>query len=95
MEATVLIQWENRPEAQFIWPPLGQYVCLVRFNEDTSDWPNKCWTLVVNCVEVRENGFWEATIRFIADGAPTHYFYPGSRFQLYEVWDVVASGEVI
>jgi hypothetical protein len=72
---------------------------VVHFEDDTTDWPDVAWSLVVDFGELQNRSMDTiATIWFLAHdhpNVPNHLLRPGSRFQLFEGSQVVAKGEVI
>ena len=92
--ANATIKW-MRLESNEAWPPIDKYAGIVRFSNDTNDWPDKCWTMIAKCLSTQDSGWtWTADVWFLADTAPVHFFFPGNCFEFVEIWDTVGEGVI-
>jgi hypothetical protein len=94
------IEWLLPEEGGRKRPPVGpKYSTVVHFEDDTTDWPEVAWSLVVDFNEPQNRSpDVVANIWFLAHdnpNAPNHLLRTGSRFQLFEGSQVVAKGEVL
>jgi hypothetical protein len=96
-KAKAKIWWVPETEGGRKSPPTGpRYVTVVRFAEDTGNFNQEAWSLVVEFPETSNPAReMEAEVSFLVDEAPQHLIYPGSRFDLFEGVRIVARGEVL
>jgi len=74
----------------------SRYVTVARFEREDNKWPNKAWSLIVDFDEpLTQSRCVTAEVRFLAPDAPTHLLTTGSKFELYEGRQCVATGEVL
>lgn len=77
-------------------PPGPRYVTVSRFEEHKDRYPKEAWSLVV---EFSKPPDYQreiiSEVSFLMDAAPHHLLHPGSRFELFEGYKLVAEGEVL
>jgi hypothetical protein len=91
-----LISWIPADQGGRQAPPAGpRYVTVARFEED-EQWPDRAWSLVIEFVKTVDRGRYTlASVRFLAEEAPSHLLHRGSRFTLMEGARRVAKGVVL
>lgn len=91
------IRWLTAAEGGRQDPPTGRrYVAPARIEGLEANWPAEAWSLVLEFVpgSVSQLEF-EASVRFLSEGAPHHLLQPGRSLELYEGARRVAVGTII
>lgn len=80
-----------------VLPGERRYATIARFPDDSPDWPDGAWTVVVDFdTPPSEQGNPSLGFaRFLMENAPQHKLHAGSRFQLHEGLRRVATVEVL
>ncbi len=74
----------------------SSYTTVVRFEDEKDKYPAEAWSLVVKFDSLPDDtGTTLTSVQFLVQEAPTYLLHPGSKFELYEGRQLVASGEII
>ena len=95
--AKAKIRWISESEGGRAEAPVGpRYVTVSRFEDEREKYPAEAWSLVVELLSQPDStGNTVSEVTFLADDAPSHLLYPGSKFDLFEGARHVASGVVL
>ena len=98
--ANARIKWLSPEAGGRKEPPAGPiYSTVVHFEDDTTNWPETAWSLVVELKEPPDKSLESsATIWFLAHNhpeTPDHFLRPGGRFELFEGNKLVAKGKIL
>jgi hypothetical protein len=99
---------KNTAQAKIVWTPraLGRrnlipperHIIPARFEDEADQQPQPVWSLCIEITEAPgESGETTATIWLLVGdepNAPNHLLHPGSRFELFEGYNIVARGQV-
>lgn len=91
------VSWVSKQAGGRHSPPPGpRYITVARFDEDRESYPEEAWSLVLELSSPPSNSLdLIVDVSFLADDAPDHLLHPGSRFELFEGRQRVATGEVL
>lgn len=91
------IGWLKSEEGGRPTPPRGpDYSTVARFQRLADLWPQEAWSIVLEISSPADpDGIMVADIRLLAAEAPIDLLARGSRFDLFEGGQHVASGEVL
>jgi len=77
-------------------PPGPRYSTVARFADLAARWPDEAWSIVADFLgKPDQSGCVEVALRFLVEDAPSGLLRPGSRFDLFEGDQLVATGEVL
>ena len=97
--ARAKISWIPYTEGGRKHPPEGErYSTVVHFKDDSDEWPEQVWSLVVSFDKVESQDYQtDATVWFLAHNhpdVPNHFLEAGNEFELLEGGKVVARGKI-
>ena len=77
-------------------PPGPRYSTAARFEEERDRWPEEAWSVVLEFTGSPDESLCViADVSLLNPDGPARLLHPGSTFDLYEGYQLVATGEVL
>ena len=77
-------------------PPGPRYSTAARFEEEKDRWPEEAWSVVLEFSDSPDESLCViADVSLLNPDGPARLLHPGSIFELYEGYQLVATGEVL
>ena len=89
--------WVRKEDGGRETPPPGpQYSTVARFADEKDKWPQEAWSLVLEFSGPADESLCViAEVRLLNPDGPTRLLHSGSKFDLFEGYQLVARGEVL